>query len=128
MTTRFDPPKAQLGFLTLLAAATGAAIAVQTTTLRGILSGVLLLGLAALLHLGRERFDVINIMSGSGDERTRALYRRAMAFTGTVLAGVITVWWLVEGVAGDVNETLSVLLAVGAASFVAGAALASQRS
>lgn len=128
MTTRFDPPKAQFAFLTLLAIATGVVNALQTTALRGLGAGAVVFGLAALLYWGRERFDVIDVMSGSGDERTRALYTRATAFMGTALASVITAWWLIEGISGDVDETLTVLTAVGAASFVAGAALAAERN
>jgi len=41
---------------------------------------------------------------------------------------VITAWWLTTGIAGDVNETLTVLTAVGAGSFVAGAIIASRQS
>ena len=103
MTTRFDPPKAQFAFLTLLAIVTGVVNALQTTAPRGIGAGAIVFGLAALLYWGRERFDVINVMSGSGDERTRVLYTRATAFMGTALAGVITAWWLVEGISGDVD-------------------------
>jgi hypothetical protein len=28
---------------------------------------------AAVIHLGRDRFDAINVMSGAGDERSRSL-------------------------------------------------------
>ena len=127
MTTRLDPPKAQFAFLTLLAVTTGVVNALQTTVIRGIGAGALVFGLAALFYWGRDRFDVVNVMSGSGDERTRALYTRATAFMGTALASVVTAWWLIEAIAGDVDETLTVLVAVGAASFVAGSFLAARR-
>ena len=121
------PWRVQLILLVVIAAATGIAIGIADSPLNGAVSAALVLGLVAALHYGRERFDVISVMSGDGDERTRTLYSRATAFAGNVLIAVIVAWWLVSGIAGEVNETLTVLAAVGGLAFVIGAIIVSRR-
>ena len=72
----------------------------------------------SVVHFGRTRSNVLEVMSGSGDERVRSLYMRAVAFAGAVMAWLLPGWWLVTVAQGDPNETLSVLCAVFAVSFV----------
>jgi hypothetical protein len=48
----------------------------------------------------------------------------ALIFT----AAAFLYWWIISGVAGKVNGTLTVLVLVGAGSFVVGAAVSSRRS
>jgi len=127
MTMKIDGPRMQLLFLSGLAVVTGVAIGIDAGVIQGVVSGALAFALAALLYLGRDRFDLINVMSGSGDERTRTLYTRATAFAGSVLIGVITCWWLAASIEGEVNETLTVLVAIGSVSFVAAAAYLARR-
>ena len=122
------PWRLQLILMVALAGATGIAIGIADGPLNGAASAALVLGLIGLLHYGRDRFDVLNVMSGTGDERTRTLYERASAFAGTTLIHVIVAWWLVTGVLGEVNETLTVLAAVGGLAFVIGAIIVSRRS
>ena len=121
------PWRVQLILMLVIAAATGIAIGIADSPLNGAVSAALVLAFVAALHYGRERFDVINVMSGAGDERTRTLYSRATAFAGNVLITVIVAWWLVSGIAGEVNETLTVLAAVGGLAFVIGAIIVSRR-
>jgi len=79
MTQKMDVPKLQFAFLTVIAIGTGVVNAIDTTVPRGALAGALVFALAAFLYWGRERFDVLNVMSGHGDERNQALYGRATA-------------------------------------------------
>jgi hypothetical protein len=71
-----------------------------------------------MVHFGRRRSNVLEVMSGSGDERVRSLYMRAVAFAGAVMAWLLPGWWLVTVAQGDPNETLSVLCAVFALCFI----------
>ena len=66
-------------------------------------------------------------MSGIGDERTRHLYLHATAFTGTVMAFVLVVWWLVTVAQGDPNEVLTVCCAIFGATFVLAVAVLARR-
>ena len=118
----------QLVGMIAIALATGVAFGIADGAEAGLLAGGWMLALVAALYIGRERFDAINVMFGAGDERTRSLYAKAVAFAGNVLAYVIVGWFLVTLVQGEVNETLTVLGAVGGVAFVVGAILASHRS
>ena len=40
----------------------------------------------AVVHFGRRRSNTLEVMSGTGDERVRSLYMRAVAFAGAVMA------------------------------------------
>ena len=127
MTSKLNTPKTQFALLGAAAVAVGVINAADTTVPQGALSGLLLFALAAFLYWGRERFDSINVLSGHGDERTRSLFTQASADTGTILAVVITGWWFAGGIAGEVNSTLTILAAVGAASFLTSAWTSSRR-
>ena len=72
----------------------------------------------AVVHFGRHRSNVLEVMSGTGDERVRSLYMRAVAFAGAVMAWVLPGWWLVTVAQGDPNETLSILCAIFAFCFI----------
>jgi hypothetical protein len=72
----------------------------------------------AVVHFGRRRSNVLEVMSGTGDERVRSLYMRAVAFAGAVMAWLLPGWWLVTVAQGDANETLSILCAVFALCFI----------
>jgi hypothetical protein len=91
-------------------------------------SAVILLGFIAILHFGRGRSDTLNVMSGVGDERTRSLYTRAVAFAGGVMAFVLPGWWLVTVAQGDPDRTLTILCAVFGATFIAAVAVLARRS
>ena len=60
-----------------------------------------------LIVVARRRSDTFDVMSGIGDERTRSLYQRAVAFAGTVMSFVLPGWWLVTVAQGEPNTTLS---------------------
>jgi 4-amino-4-deoxy-L-arabinose transferase-like glycosyltransferase len=49
----------------------------------------------AVVHFGRQHSNVLEVMSGTGDERTRSLYTRAVAFAGAIMAWLLPGWWLV---------------------------------
>jgi hypothetical protein len=127
MTMNLHSPDVRLGALVALALGTGAAFGIAEGFAAGLLAGAWMLVFVGILHLGGGRFDALDVMGGGGDERTRALSARAIAFTGAVLAYVIVGWWLVTLIQGDVDETLTVLAAVGGISFVASALLFSRR-
>jgi len=76
MTQKMDVPKLQFAFLTVIAIGTGVVNAIDTTVPRGALAGALVFALAAFLYWGRERFDVLNVMSGHGDERNQRSWAR----------------------------------------------------
>ena len=74
----------------------------------------------AMLHFGRRRSNVLEVMSGSGDERVRSLYMRAVAFAGAVMAWVLPGWWLVTVAQGNPNDTLGLLCGVFGLCFIIG--------
>ena len=43
---------------------------------------LVMVALIALVHFGRSRSNVLEVMSGTGDERVRALYNRATRIRG----------------------------------------------
>lgn len=71
-----------------------------------------------VVHFGRRRSNTLEVMSGTGDERVRSLYARAVAFAGAVMAWVLPAWWLVTVAEGDQNETLALLCAIFGVSFI----------
>jgi 4-amino-4-deoxy-L-arabinose transferase-like glycosyltransferase len=80
--------------------------------------GAVLLAFTALVHFGRRHSNTLEVMSGTGDERVRSLYTRAVAIAGTVMSFVLPGWWLVTVAEGDPNQTLSLLCAIFGATFV----------
>jgi hypothetical protein len=82
----------------------------------------------AVVHLGRRRSNVLEVMSGTGDERVRSLYMRAVAFAGAVMAWVLPAWWLVTVAQGDSNETLNILCALFGACFIVAVVVLARRN
>ena len=72
----------------------------------------------AMVHFGRRRFNTLEVMSGTGDERTRSLYTQAVAIAGTVMSFLLPGWWLVTVPQGDPNDTLALLSAIFGVSFI----------
>jgi hypothetical protein len=82
----------------------------------------------AVVHFGRRRSNTLEVMSGTGDERVRSLYTRAVAFAGAVMAWVLPAWWLVTVAEGDQNETLALLCAIFGVTFVGAIVFLTRRS
>jgi hypothetical protein len=113
----------------LIAAAVVAAYLVGGQPLgEALIGGALVLGFMLLVLVGRRRSDAFDVMSGVGDERTRHLYVRSVAFAGTVMSIVLPAWWLVTVASGEPNTTLSLLCAIFAVSWIAGVVVLSRRS
>jgi hypothetical protein len=79
---------------------------------------LLMTAFIAVLHFGRRRSNTLEVMSGTGDERVRSLYQRAIAYAGAVMAWLLPGWWLVSVATGDQNETVALLCAIFGASFL----------
>jgi hypothetical protein len=89
----------------------------------------LLIGaLIGLVHFGRRRWNTIEVMSGTGDERVRALYARAIAVCGTVMSFLLPAWWLVTVAEGDPNNTLALLCAIFGLTFIASVVYIARRN
>ncbi len=82
----------------------------------------------ALVHFGRRRSNTLELMSGTGDERVRSLYQRAIAYAGAVMAWLLPGWWLVSGAQGNQNETVALLSAIFGASFLVAIVLIARRN
>jgi hypothetical protein len=67
-------------------------------------------------------------MSGTGDERVRSLYTRAVAIAGMVMSFVLPAWWLVTVAEGDQNETLALLCAIFGVTFVVSIVVLARRN
>ena len=120
-------PRSQLIAMLAIAAATAAAFWVADGPEAAIFPGVLIGGFALLVHFGRRRSDTLEVMSGIGDERTRALYTRAVALTGTILSVVIPGWWLVTVALGEPDETLTLVCALLGVTFIGSVAVLARR-
>jgi 4-amino-4-deoxy-L-arabinose transferase-like glycosyltransferase len=90
--------------------------------------GAVLLAFTALVHFGRRHSNTLEVMSGTGDERVRSLYTRAVAVAGTVMAFLLPGWWLVTVAEGDPNTTLSTLSAIFGATFIVAVVYLARRS
>jgi hypothetical protein len=82
----------------------------------------------AVVHFGRSRSNTLEVMSGTGDERVRSLYQRAIAYAGAVMAWLLPGWWLVSVARGDQNETVALLCAIFGATFLVAIVLIARRS
>ena len=89
---------------------------------------VIMAAFIAVVHFGRRRSNTLEVMSGTGDERVRTLYTKAVALAGTVMAFLLPGWWLVTVAQGDPNETLSVLSAIFGATFIVAIVVLARRS
>ena len=102
----------------VLVAAVFVAFALNDDAANGVIAAALVLGFLLLVYFGRRRSDTLDIMSGIGDERSKLLYTRAVAFSGTVMSFVLPIWWLVTIAKGDPNEVLSICCAIFGATFM----------
>jgi hypothetical protein len=102
----------------VLVAAVFVAFALNDDAANGVIAAALVLGFLLLVYFGRRRSDTLDIMSGIGDERSKLLYTRAVAFSGTVMSFVLPIWWLVTIAKGDPNEVLSICCAIFGATFI----------
>lgn len=89
---------------------------------------LILVAFIAVVHFGRSRSNTLEVMSGTGDERVRSLYTRAVAFAGMVMAFVLPGWWMVTVARGDQNYTLAWLSAIFGLSFVVGVIVLARRN
>ena len=90
--------------------------------------GAVLLAFTAVVHFGRRRFNTLEVMSGTGDERIRSLYMQAVAVAGTVMSFVLPGWWLVTVAQGEPNNVLSALCAIFGVTFIVAVAVLARRS
>ncbi len=129
MMKTLSTPAAQLAMGALIAAAVFAAYLLGGQSLGdAATAGGLVLGFMVLITVARRRSDTFDVMSGIGDERTRSLYQRAVAFAGTVMSFVLPGWWLVTVAQGDADMTLGLLCAIFALSWLLAVVVLSRRS
>jgi hypothetical protein len=112
MMKSLESPIAQLVAGLLLGLATAGAFLVGGDAVAGLVGGGLVIALILAVHFGRRRSQTLEVMGGIGDERVHHLYVGATAFTGSVMALVLPVWWLVTVAQGDPNETLGLVCAL----------------
>jgi hypothetical protein len=127
MTDTTNVERVQLLGMLGIAAATGAVFWIAEGFEAAVPPFLLVAAFAALVHFGRRRSGTIEVMSGLGDERTRSLYTRAVAFAGTVMALVLPGAWLVTVARGDESDTLALMCAVFAFAFVGAVLVLSRR-
>jgi hypothetical protein len=119
MIKSMNTPAGLLVSGTLIAAAVIAAYLVGGQPVgKALIGGALVLGVMLLVVVARHRSDTFQLMSGDGDERTRHLYVRSVAFAGSVMSVVLPGWWLVTVASGEPNATLSLLCAIFALSWI----------
>ena len=113
--------------LVLIAVATGAAFWIGGGVAEALPPFLILLAFITLVMVGRSRSDAVRTLAGTGDERTRTLYSRSVAFAGNVVSVVVPTWWLVTVAQGVPNDTLAVVAVVFGVSFVLAALTLSRR-
>ena len=119
--------RTQLAGLLAMPIATTAAFWIADGAESAATSAVIFAAFLALVLVGRRYSGTLDVLSGAGDERTRALYLRASAVSANVLACVISAWWLVTLIQGEVNETLGVVGVIFGVTFIAAAAVRQRR-
>jgi uncharacterized membrane protein len=112
----------------LLVAAVFVAFAIGGDIGNGAISAAIVLAFLLLVLFGRRRSDTLDVMSGIGDERTKLLYTRAVAFAGTVMSFVLPIWWLVTIAQGDPNNVLALCCAIFGATFIGAVLVLARRS
>jgi hypothetical protein len=127
MTDTASTERVQFAGMLAIAAAAGAAFWVAEGFEAAVPPFLLIAAFAALVHFGRRRSGTIEVMSGLGDERTRSLYTRAVAFAGSVMSIVLPGAWLVTVAQGDPNQALSLMCAVFAVAFIGAVVVLSRR-
>ena len=118
MTEAMNTPRVQLVEMLAIAAATAAAFWIADGPTAAIFPAALIGGFSLLVYFGRTRSDTLDVMSGIGDERSRTLYTRALALTGSVLSLVLPAWWLVTVATGEPDETLTLVCALFGVTFI----------
>lgn len=127
MTWLRNPVHREMGGLLLIAAATGAAFWIGGGLSEALPPFLILLAFIALVTFGRSRSDAVRTLAGTGDERTKALYGRAVAFAGNVVSVTVPSWWLVTVALGEPNDTLAIVAVVFGVSFILAAITLSRR-
>jgi hypothetical protein len=118
----------QLSLGLVLVAAVFVAFVIGGDVGGGAVSAAIVLAFILVVLLGRRRSDTLDVMSGIGDERSKLLYTRAVAFAGTVMSFVLPAWWLVTIAQGNPDNTLSLMCAIFGASFILGVVVLARRS
>ena len=118
MTEAMNTPRVLLAEMLAIAAATAAAFWVADGPTAAIFPFALIGGFSLLVYFGRTRSDTLDVMSGIGDERSRTLYTRSLALTGSVLSLVLPAWWLVTVATGEPDETLTLVCALFGVTFI----------
>ena len=118
MTEAMNTPRVQLVEMLAIAAATAAAFWIADGPTAAIFPAALIGGFSLLVYFGRTRSDTLDVMSGIGDERSRTLYTRSLALTGSVLSLVLPGWWLVTVATGEPDETLTLVCALFGVTFI----------
>jgi hypothetical protein len=94
----------------------------------GAIGAAFVLAFLLLVLFGRRRSNTLDVMSGIGDERSKLLYTRAVAFSGSVMSLVLPIWWLVTIAKGDPNEVLAVCCAIFGLTFLGAVGVLARRS
>jgi hypothetical protein len=117
----------QVAGMLVITAATTAVFWIAQGSETALPIGAVFLAFTALLHFGRRHSNTLEVMSGTGDERVRSLYERAVAIAGAVMGFVLPGWWLVTVAQGDPDPTLSMLSAIFGLAFIAAVAVLARR-
>jgi hypothetical protein len=117
----------QLSMGRLLVLAVFVAFAIGDDPGNGAIGAAIVLAFLLLVLLGRRRSDTLDVVSGIGDERSKLLYTRAVAFAGTVMSFVLPIWWLVTIAQGEPNNVLSLCCAIFGVSFIGGVVVPARR-
>ena len=128
MTRLSHDVRAEAAGLLLVTLATGAAFWIGVGWKGALAPFLILLAFSVFVLVGRTRSDTVRAISGVGDERTRSLYQRSVAFAGAVMSFAIPAWWLVTVAQGKPNDTLGILATVFGVSFILGAIVLSRRN
>jgi len=94
----------------------------------GLVCGGIMLGYTLLIVVGRRWSPTLEVLSGTGDERTQSILIRAAAQAGSFLACVIAIWWVVSVAVGHANQTLNLLAAIFGATFIVAVLVTQRRS
>lgn len=127
MTDTASTERLQLAGMLGIAAAAGAVFWIAEGFEAALPPFLLVAAFAALVHFGRRRSGTLEVIGGVGDERTRSLYTRAVAFAGTVMSVVLPGAWLVTVAQGEDNDVLALMCAVFAVAFVGAVLVLSRR-
>jgi hypothetical protein len=94
----------------VLCAAVFVAVLIADGLGSALFAGALLLCLTLALLVGRTRSETVEVMTGIGDERTRAITTIAAAWTAYAMVLILIGWWLIA-LATGADETVQRTLA-----------------